>query len=103
MILTPLHIDLRRVIPARILYKGALLPHLGLDLLDVIKIVSEGGVYIGERDGRDVSNDLVRRKPLMLLPSDDVEHANTVTGNTCPPAADFWCLDDPLTCGAAHD
>jgi hypothetical protein len=67
MILTPLHIDLRRVIPARILHKGALLPHLGLDLLDVIKIVSEGGVYLGERDGRDVRNDLVRRKPLDAL------------------------------------
>jgi hypothetical protein len=35
MILT-LRIDLRKVIPARFIYKGALLPNLCLDLLDVI-------------------------------------------------------------------
>jgi len=72
MILTPLRIDLRTVIPARLIYQGALLPHLGLNLLDVIEIVGECGMNLGERDGRNMGNDLVRGKTLVLVPGDDV-------------------------------
>ena len=50
MILAPLRIKLRRVIPARLVHKRALLPHLCLDLLDVIEIPGERGVYVGESD-----------------------------------------------------
>ena len=50
MILTPLRIKLRRVISARFVYKRALLTHLRLDLLDVIEIPCERGVYVGESD-----------------------------------------------------
>jgi len=49
MILT-LRIDLRKVIPARFVYKVALLAHLCLDFLDVIEIPGERGVYVAERD-----------------------------------------------------
>jgi hypothetical protein len=45
-----LRIDLRKVIPARFVNKGALLAHLCLDFLDVIEIPGERGVYVGERD-----------------------------------------------------
>jgi hypothetical protein len=62
MILT-LRIDLRKVIPARFVYKDALLAHLCLDFLDVIEIPGESGVYVGERDCRNLGNDLVRGKP----------------------------------------
>lgn len=102
MILAPLRIHQRRVIPARRIYQGALLSHLGLNLLDVIEIVGESGVNLRERDGRNVRNDLVRGKTLVLLPSDDVQHADSVASNMSPAAADAWRLHDPLAGGAVH-
>jgi len=50
MILFPLRIDLGRMIPARLLCKGTLFPYLRLDLFDMIEIIDERGVYLGERD-----------------------------------------------------
>ncbi|MDP8982880.1 MAG: hypothetical protein M3O35_20075 [Acidobacteriota bacterium] len=50
MILKPLRIKLRRVIPARFVYQRALRPHVRLNLLDVIEIPGERGVYVAESD-----------------------------------------------------
>lgn len=101
MILT-LRIDLRKVIPARFVYKGALLAHLCLDFLDVIEIPGERGMYVGQRDRRNVGNDLVRCKLLVLMPGDYVEHPDAVAGETSPAATDSWCLDDALAREAVH-
>jgi hypothetical protein len=102
MILT-LRIDLRKVIPARFVYKGALLAHFCLDFLDVIEIPGERGVYVGQRDGRNLENDIVRDKPLVLVPGDDVEHSDSVAGETSPAATDLRCLDDSFARDAVHD
>jgi hypothetical protein len=102
MIIT-LRINLRKVIPARFVYQGALLPHLCLNFLDVIEIPGERDVYVGERDGRNLGNDLVRGKPLVLMPIDDVEHPDAVAGETSPAATDPRCLDDSLVRDAVHD
>ncbi len=88
---------------AELLGKCAFLAHLFLNLLNVIEVVSEGGVDFGESDRGDVRNDLVWRHPLVLMPGHDVEHADAVTGDTGLAAANTRRFRYPLPGGSGHD
>src|ERR1039458_4247400 len=51
------------------------------DLLNVIEIVGEGGMDVGESDRRNVRHDLVGGHALVLMPHHDIEHTDTVAGD----------------------
>src|SRR5690349_2177865 len=52
-------------------------------------------VDIGERDRWNVGDNLVRSQPLMLVPHYDIEHTDTMAGDTCFTAADIRDPADP--------
>jgi hypothetical protein len=88
---------------AELLRKRALRPHLLLDLFDVIEVIGEGGMDIGESDGWKVGDDLVGRHALMLMPPHDVEHTDAVAGDAGLAAANTGRPADPVLGGLGHD
>jgi hypothetical protein len=60
----------------------AFCPHLAPDFLDMIEVIGEGGVHVRESDSRNVGDNLIGSQALMLMPRDDVEHADAMAGNT---------------------
>lgn len=46
----------------------ALVPHLLLDFVEVVEIIGESRVNIGESEGGNVRDDLIRGHALMLMP-----------------------------------
>jgi hypothetical protein len=71
------------------------------DLLNVIEIVGEGGVDVGESDRRNVRHDLVGGHALVLMPHHDIEHTDTVAGDAGLSAADAGRPGDPVL-GRGH-
>ena len=69
------------MIAAGFVHQRTLSPHVILDLLDVIEVVGQRGMDVGELEGRDVRDDFVRAHPLVFRPYGDVEHADAVTGD----------------------
>lgn len=65
-----------------------LIPDLGLYLIPMIVVVSQGGVDVTERDRRYLGNDLVGRQALLLVPDDDVQHPHPMARDTGPASAD---------------
>lgn len=59
--------------------------HLLLDFVDVVELVGERGVDVGESNCRDVGDDLVGCHAPVLMPYNDIEHADTVAGDACFP------------------
>ena len=79
-----------------------LVPHLLLELADVIEIVGERSVDIRQSDRGHMGDDLVGSHSIVLMPDDDVEHTNTVTSDTGFAAADAGCLRDPVCARRGH-
>src|ERR1039458_2406299 len=71
------------------------------DLLNVIEIVGEGGMDVGESDRRNVRHDLVGGHALVLMPHHDIEHTDTVAGDAGLSAADAGRPGDPVL-GRGH-
>src|SRR5438309_328060 len=65
----------------------ALAPHLLLDFVDVIGVISEGGVNVRESHGRNLGDDLVGSYALVLMPHDNIEHTDAVASDTGLAAA----------------
>src|ERR1039457_5185246 len=81
--------------------KRTLGSHLLPDLLEVIEIVGEGGMDVGESDRRNVRHDLVGGHALVLMPHHDIEHTDTVAGDAGLSAADAGRPGDPVL-GRGH-
>ena len=81
----------------------ALVPHLLLDLVQVVEIVGERRVNIGQSDGGHVGDDFVGGHALMLMPHYDIEHADTMTGDASLSAADIRPHGDPVLGGRGHN
>jgi hypothetical protein len=62
----------------------------------VIEVVCEGSMNIRKRDCGNVRNNLVGRHALVLMPNDNVLHANPVARKAGPTAADAWSFNDSL-------
>ena len=80
----------------------ALRTHLLLDLLDVIEVIGQGGVDIGERDSRNVGDDLGRHA-LMFMPRHHIEHADAVARNAGLAATNSRRPADPVLNGLGHN
>src|ERR1035438_9771203 len=65
-------------------------------LLNVIEIVGEGGMDVGESDRRNVRHDLVGGHALVLMPHHDIEHTDAVAGDAGLSAADAGRPGDPV-------
>jgi hypothetical protein len=98
-----LRVDQRRAISPDLAHENTLSPHLFLDFLDVIEIICQGGMYFRKRERGNMRDDLIRRHSLVLVPRDDIQHADTVTRNASPSSTDAWCLDDPFGRGVLHN
>ena len=57
------------------------LGHLLLNFLNVVPVVGECGVDIGQRELREAGDDLVRAATLQLMPNIDVLNANSYARN----------------------
>jgi hypothetical protein len=91
--LAELRFEQGRLAAAELLRECALVSHLLLDLVDVLKIVGQRGVDAGEGDGRDMRYDLIGSQALMFMPRHDVEHANAMAADAGFPAA-----NPPVSC-----
>ena len=88
-----------RMLLARCLRLSVLGLHLCADLVNMLEIVGQCRVDVGEREGRDLRNDFVGAQPLVLMPDDDVEHTHAVAGDARPAAADARRPADPISGG----
>ena len=95
-------LDQRWINTANLFGRRTLGAHLLLDFLNVIEIVSEGGVDVGESDRRNVRYDLVGGHALMRMPHHDIEHTDSVACDAGFPAADAGRPGDPVF-GRGHD
>lgn len=91
------------MIPAELFREFALRPHLLLDLVNVIEIVGEGRVDIGERDRRNVGDNFVGCHTLLLMPYYDIEYTDPVARDAGFTAADADRSADPIFRGSGHD
>ena len=102
-LLAQLRFNERRMIAAGFVHQRPFSPHVILDLLDVIEVVGQRGMDVGEREGRDVRDDLVRAHPLVFRPYGDVEHADAVAGDASPATTHARCLSDPASRQRGHE
>lgn len=58
--------------------KGPVGPHLLLDFVNVVEIISERGMYVGEGQRGHMRDNIVRTHALMFGPDDDVQNAHTM-------------------------
>ena len=63
-------------------------PYLVADFDDVVVVVGEGGMNVGQSEPRIFGHDFVRRTAHLLVPDGDVGYPNPVPGNARPTAAD---------------
>src|SRR3990172_11686154 len=61
--------------------KSVLLLDGTLDLVAVVPIIGKGSVHVGERDGRILVHDLVRRHTQLLVPNHHILYANAMAGD----------------------
>ena len=95
--------DQRCLRPAELLRLIPFCPHLCLDLLQVVEAVGERRMDISERERRNLSDNLVRAHPLVLMPYHHIQHAHPVASDARPAAADGSVPRDPALCGGGHN
>lgn len=88
---------------AKLLRGSLLLLHLVLDLLQVVEVVSQSGVDVGKCKRGNVGNDLVWSHPLVLMPRNNVEHADAVASDASFATADTGGLGDAGISEHGHD
>ena len=89
--------------PAEFFGEGTIRTHFLFDLLHVIEVVRERGVDVGERNSRDVKNDLVRAHALVFMPGGNVLDADAMARNVSPPATEIRGLEDSFPRCATHN
>jgi hypothetical protein len=101
-ILTQFRFCQRGMVSPLLFHKFALRPHLALDFVNMIELIGEGCVNLGERERRNMRNDLVGSHPLVLMPANDVKHSHAMARNASSSTTDARRLDDSLRGGISH-
>ncbi len=88
--------------------EGDVLGDLPVNVVAVIEVVGECGVDIGQRQLRELFDNIVRRLPLALVPRDDVLHADARPSDAGLAPTDPWghvdvICNTSLPCSNRHD
>src|SRR6185437_6419398 len=91
-----------RRLKATVFIPFAILFEVGLDFFEMVIVVRQRRMNIGECDAREALHDLLGGVPPMSMPNDHVHHADAMADDPRPPAARPGSLYDMLGADCGH-
>ncbi len=82
-------------------HEGTFGTHFFLNFFDMVEVIGKSCVNVGERDRRNMGNNFIGRHAVVLMPYDDVQHADAMPVKARSTSTDVRRSYDPR-CRIVH-